>query len=140
MLLAGCSSAVDGMGQRSGADDPRPLQQFLPTADEVGTVVGNPLIEAGQRDAVLKDIASRLGLSPLATNAVRYLASRRRLPALAEIARRLGSLADEKAGVLRASVTSAGPTSGTTMLHRIRRWEAPSTKAASYNSWGIASM
>lgn len=35
------------MGQRSGAGDPPPLQQLLPTADEVGTVVGNPLDLAG---------------------------------------------------------------------------------------------
>ncbi|HVJ15717.1 MAG TPA: ATP synthase F1 subunit delta [Polyangiaceae bacterium] len=75
---------------------------------DLHAVVGNPLISHADRDEVLKQIASRLGLSPLATTAVRYIASRRRMAALPEIARRLGSLADEKAGVLRASVTSAG--------------------------------
>ncbi|HEY0467063.1 MAG TPA: ATP synthase F1 subunit delta, partial [Polyangiaceae bacterium] len=42
-------------------------------------------------------------------NAIRMLAERTRLASLPEIARRLASLADEKAGVLRAVVTSAGP-------------------------------
>jgi F-type H+-transporting ATPase subunit delta len=77
-------------------------------SSDLRAVLGNPLVEPGQRDAVLKDIASRLGLSELASNAVRYVAQRRRMSALPDIARRLGSLSDEKAGVLRASVTSAG--------------------------------
>jgi F-type H+-transporting ATPase subunit delta len=42
-------------------------------------------------------------------NSVKLLAARRRLRALPEIARRLGGLADEKAGILRATVTSAVP-------------------------------
>ena len=75
---------------------------------ELRAVLGNPLVDQAQRDAVLKDIASRLGLSPLATTAVRYIASRRRMSALPDIARRLGTLSDDKAGVLRATVTSAG--------------------------------
>lgn len=75
---------------------------------ELRAVLSNPLVDQSQRDAVLKEIAARLGLSPLATTAVRYVASRRRMSSLPEIARRLGSLADEKAGVVRASVTSAG--------------------------------
>ncbi len=56
---------------------------------------------------MLKDIAGRLGLSPLATTAIRYIASRRRLRSLPDIARRLGSLSDEKAGIVRATVTAA---------------------------------
>jgi F-type H+-transporting ATPase subunit delta len=100
---------ADEAGQASGLT--QQLSNFAAAytqSPELRAVLTNPLIEPGQRDAVLKDIASRLGLSPLATNAVRYVASRRRMPFLPDIARRLGSLADEKAGVLRASVTSAG--------------------------------
>jgi F-type H+-transporting ATPase subunit delta len=61
------------------------------------------------RDAILKDIGERLAMPPLALNAVRLLAARRRLPALAEIARMLTRFADEKTGVIRATVTSARP-------------------------------
>jgi F-type H+-transporting ATPase subunit delta len=48
-------------------------------------------------------------MSELAQNFVKLLAARRRLRTLPDIARRLGGMADEKAGILRASVTSAGP-------------------------------
>jgi F-type H+-transporting ATPase subunit delta len=57
----------------------------------------------------LLDIAARLGLNGVGLNAIRFMAQRKRLGSLPEIAKRLASLADEKGGVLRATVTSAGP-------------------------------
>jgi F-type H+-transporting ATPase subunit delta len=74
---------------------------------DLRVVAENPLIPDDQRDLVLKEIASRLGLGELGANTVRLLARRRRLSALPDIAKRLGGLADEKAGVLRARVTTA---------------------------------
>jgi F-type H+-transporting ATPase subunit delta len=65
--------------------------------------------DEASRDAILKDIGARLAMPELALNAVRLLAARRRLPALAEIGRMLTRLADEKTGVIRATVTSARP-------------------------------
>lgn len=88
------------------------IQQFAELyagSAELRSMLDNPLVDEPKREAVLKDLAKRLGLGQLAVNAVRLLAERRRLFALPAIARRLGSLADEKAGVLRAVVTSAGP-------------------------------
>ncbi|HEY3497546.1 MAG TPA: ATP synthase F1 subunit delta [Polyangiaceae bacterium] len=81
------------------------------TSQDLRSVLENPLVAHEQREAVLKDIAKRLGLGELALTAVRYLASRRRLVLLPDIARRLGTLADEKEGVVRATVTSAQPLS-----------------------------
>lgn len=78
---------------------------------ELRMVAENPLVPVEHRDAVLKDIGARLGLSELAINSVRVLAERRRLSALPDVAKRLGSLADEKAGVIRARVASAAPLS-----------------------------
>src|SRR5688500_11068429 len=63
-------------------------------------VLGTPQVHATARDAVLRAVAGRIGLGGLEINAVRYLASRRRLRALPEIARRLGRLADERRGVV----------------------------------------
>jgi len=54
-------------------------------------------------------VAAKVGLSGVGLNAVRLLARRNRLGSLPEIARRLAVLADEKGGVVRAQVTSAGP-------------------------------
>jgi F-type H+-transporting ATPase subunit delta len=80
-------------------------------SDELRSVLDNPIIEEAKRDAMLRDVASRLGLSQLALNTVRLLAARRRLRALPDVARRLAGLADERSGVLRATVSSAVPLS-----------------------------
>ena len=45
--LAGCADSVDGAAQREQASPAALLQQVLPTAEEVGNVVGNPLDAAG---------------------------------------------------------------------------------------------
>src|SRR6187549_1086264 len=76
---------------------------------ELQAVLDNPMVELAKRQAILADVAGRVGLSGVGLNAVRMLASRGRLPSLPGIARRLASLADEKAGVVRAVVTSAAP-------------------------------
>lgn len=86
----------------------RRLAQAYEHSDDLRAVLDNPLVDEPQREAVLREIGQRLGLGQLALNAVRVLAARRRLRALPDIARRLGTLADERDGVLRASVTSAG--------------------------------
>jgi F-type H+-transporting ATPase subunit delta len=76
---------------------------------ELQAVLDNPMVEAEKRDAMLRDVAARSGLTGVGLNAIRLLAHRKRLGSLPEIARRLATLADEKAGVVRATVTSAGP-------------------------------
>ncbi len=76
---------------------------------ELQAVLDNPMVDADKRQAMLVDLAGRVGLTGVGLNAIRMLASRSRLQHLPEIARRLASLADEKAGVVRATVISAGP-------------------------------
>lgn len=80
-------------------------------SSELRSALETPLIDEARREGVLRDIAARLGLSELATNSLRVLLLRRRLRALPEIARRLGAFSDERAGILRATVTSAVPLS-----------------------------
>jgi F-type H+-transporting ATPase subunit delta len=48
-----------------------------------------------------------MGISELALSSLRLLAKRRRLGAVADVARELERMVDDDAGVLRASVTSA---------------------------------
>ena len=76
---------------------------------ELRAVLDNPIIEAEKRDAILADVAARLGLMGNALNLIKLLASRKKLRAIADIARRLDRFSDEKAGVVRATVTSAKP-------------------------------
>ena len=87
------------------------IAEVYADSHDLRVVLESPLVDESKRDAVLKDIASRLELGELATNSLRVLAARRRLRVLPEIARRLASLSDEKAGILRATVTSAVPLS-----------------------------
>ncbi|HEU5074846.1 MAG TPA: ATP synthase F1 subunit delta, partial [Polyangiaceae bacterium] len=78
---------------------------------ELGTLLENPSVSGEQREAVLREVADRLGVHGLALNAIRLLARRRRLLVLPAIARQLVRLADEQTGVVRATVTSAVPLS-----------------------------
>jgi F-type H+-transporting ATPase subunit delta len=76
---------------------------------ELQGVLDNPMIDPGKREAILLEIAARVGLSGVGLNALRFIAQRNRLAALPDIARHLATLVDEGAGVIRATVTSAGP-------------------------------
>lgn len=74
---------------------------------ELRNVLENPQVQTSERDAILRGVADRLGFGTLELNAVRYIARRRRLRALPEIAEGLGRLADERSGIVRATVTAA---------------------------------
>jgi F-type H+-transporting ATPase subunit delta len=87
----------------------RGFADVLASSDELRAALENPVLVEASRDALVKDIGARLGMSPVALNAARLVAQRRRLPAMAEIASLLTRLADEKSGLLRATVTSAKP-------------------------------
>lgn len=79
--------------------------------EELAGVLDNPLVPETSREAVLVEIAGKMGLSDAAKSTLRLLARKRRLPALPDIARQLARLADEDQNVMRAEVTSAAPLS-----------------------------
>lgn len=85
----------------------RRFAQTYSANPELRAVLDNPIIEAEKRDAILADVAARLGLMGNALNLIKLLASRKKLRVVADIARRLDRFTDEKAGVVRATVTSA---------------------------------
>jgi F-type H+-transporting ATPase subunit delta len=87
----------------------RRFAQVYASNAELRAVLDNPIIEADKRDAVLGEVASRLALSGHGLNLIKLLASRKKLRVMPDIARRLDRMSDEKAGVVRATVTSAGP-------------------------------
>ncbi len=76
---------------------------------ELSEVLGSPLVPEPAREAVLVEIAGKMGLSDTAKSTLRLLAQKRRLPAIPTIARQLSRLADEDQNILRAEVSSAGP-------------------------------
>jgi F-type H+-transporting ATPase subunit delta len=92
-------------------DQVRSFAEVYRSSPELRSVIDNPIVEESKRQAILEDICGKLALGELARNTVKLLAFRRRLQFLPDIARRLGTLSDEKAGILRATVTSAVPLS-----------------------------
>ena len=96
------SGDVDALAQKIGA-----FAAVYTQTPELRNVLGNPQVQAAERDAILRAVAGRLGLGTLELNSVRYIARRRRLRALPEIAEGLARLADERRGVVRATVTAA---------------------------------
>jgi len=87
----------------------RRFAQVYSGSAELRAVLDNPVIEAEKRDAVLADVALRLGLAGNGLNLIKLLASRKKLRVVPDIARRLDRFTDEQAGVVRATVTSAKP-------------------------------
>ena len=68
--LLGCATAVDGAARREQASAPALLQSVLPTAEEVGAAVGNPLDTAGPAkvgglDVLPNGIRDSAGADPL---------------------------------------------------------------------------
>jgi F-type H+-transporting ATPase subunit delta len=90
-------------------DQLRSFAAAYASSADLRSVLENPIVPLDQRQKILSEVASRLSFGPSALNTVRYLASRRRLILLPDIAKRLDSLSDEKQGVVRATVTSATP-------------------------------
>jgi F-type H+-transporting ATPase subunit delta len=91
-----------------GAEIDRFAEAFR-SSPELESALGNPSVEETSRDAVLKDLGATLSLSALSLNTIRLMARRRRLGAIADVAKEIRRLADEKAGVVRATVTTAKP-------------------------------
>jgi F-type H+-transporting ATPase subunit delta len=76
---------------------------------ELSALLADPSIPEASRKAVMTEVLSRMGVSTLVRNAVFLITDHNRARLLPEIATKLTQLADERAGKLRADVTSAAP-------------------------------
>ncbi len=76
---------------------------------ELVSVLSNPTVPVPSRVAIMNEIATKTGVSPLVKNAILLITNHNRAGALPRIAIALGELADEKAGKVRAEVSSAAP-------------------------------
>jgi F-type H+-transporting ATPase subunit delta len=88
-------------------DQIRKFAEVYAGSSDLRSVLDNPILDESKREGVLKDLGSRLGLSAHALNALRLLASRHRLAAITDVSAQLQRLADDAAGVVRATVISA---------------------------------
>lgn len=100
----------DGQGEQTGRALEAVLQLFA-QSPEAGRILRDPGYPAQQRHATLDAIGSALQLSPMAMNFLRLLIDRKRIGDLPQMARAYGAMLDDKAGRVRATVTSAAPLS-----------------------------
>lgn len=79
------------------------------TSPELGRLFDDPLLEVADQTKVIDALSNRLGLSQTARSTLRLLVARGRMNTLSDIVDQLVSMADDRAGVVRATVTSAQP-------------------------------
>lgn len=89
------------------ADDLTALEGVLADSADFGALIHSPIYTRAQQGDAIAALAAKMGLSPMITNALRLMASKRRLfvlPQLLDVLRAL--IADEK-GEVTAEVTAA---------------------------------
>jgi F-type H+-transporting ATPase subunit delta len=105
--------AVETSAVSSLTDEIRLVAEAYAISPEMRVAVQSPLIPQADRLAAIDEVAQRMGLSRITRNVLGVLAERRRLSALPAILSNLTKLADERAGIVRATVASAEPLSET---------------------------
>ena len=85
------------------------IAETVASSAELRAVIVSPNVPRGARKAVLTDIATRLGRGTTRKKTLSLLADNNRLRLIPGIADALKQGADERGGVLRATVTSAAP-------------------------------
>ncbi len=93
---------------------------------ELRAVIASPVYDRAQKLSVVAALAKKLGMSDSAQKGVQQLLVRNRLSSLEAIAQRLGELSDEKAGILRATLTTAVEANAET-LNKIKAGLAAAT-------------
>ena len=100
---------ADEQGRRE--DVARELKDVLAAwkeSRELRDVFQNPAFGAESRKGILEALAARIGVSPMVKHALLLLSDRRRLRHLPEVIDAYLELAEERAGRVRAEVTTAG--------------------------------
>jgi F-type H+-transporting ATPase subunit delta len=87
---------------------------------ELRQTLANPVFQRAEKEAILKQLLPRVAPSPPVQRFALLLLERGRIALLPAIARAYRAFADERAGQVRATVTSAVPLSAVE-LDRIRR-------------------
>ncbi|GAC1358870.1 MAG: ATP synthase F1 subunit delta [Polyangiales bacterium] len=96
------------------------VAEAFDSSAELKGLVDNPEVPRASRKAVLVEIATRLGASPVTRNTLSLLADNGRLRILPALARVLRDMADLRAGLVRAHVRSAAPLSEG-YLHKLQQ-------------------
>ncbi len=85
------------------------LAAMISGSRDLSEALTNPVFSQARRRAVLEAVLAHAQLSKVTHNVAMMLLDRERIPYLPAIARELHAMVDEKAGRVRAVVTSARP-------------------------------
>lgn len=108
---AAIGAAMDAEGETGVEQLAKSISAFRDVyvqSEELRSLLANPALKAN-RDAVLGTILTKLGASKIASKLVQMLAERDRINVLSDIADAIEAEADNRAGRVRAHVTSAMP-------------------------------
>jgi F-type H+-transporting ATPase subunit delta len=106
------AKAVFSLAQEQNAIDQitsevRQVGDVVNGSPDLRAALSNPTVAPPVRKAIMTEILSRMGVSGTVRNAVLLITDHGRAASLPHIADALAQLADERAGRLRAEVTSA---------------------------------
>lgn len=106
------AQALFELGDETGvlsdlAEKLRDFAHAYESSRELRGALTNPVLSLEERKALVSAMAQRIGVPEIGVRGLQFMAQRGRLPALSATAQRLTELADEKNGILRASVTTA---------------------------------
>jgi F-type H+-transporting ATPase subunit delta len=85
------------------------LSAVFAESREVSSALLTPMHPAAQRKAALRELAARIGASPIVQNFLAFLVDQRRLIQFEAIVAAYGALADQAEGLLTADVKVASP-------------------------------
>ncbi len=108
--LAREANAVDAV-----AGDLGRFNELIQGSEDLQRLIRNPIFTAEEQSAAVSAILDRAGLSGLAGNFIRLVASKRRLFALPDMIRAYQDLVADAKGIVRAQVVLAEPPSDTVM-------------------------
>jgi F-type H+-transporting ATPase subunit delta len=114
----------EGALERFEADLARFAETFEQSED-LRDVLLNPVIEAGARKQIARDVAGRVGAGPLVTNFLCLLVDKRKLRVLPDILRAYRDLVDRAAGRVEAllvAATAVDPQTASRIEGELGRW------------------
>jgi len=82
---------------------------LITQSSELSAVFSNPAYGIGSKREILKDLVTRLQISPMVSNLLMMLLERGRLSVLPQISESYGAFADELSGVIRPTLSSGLP-------------------------------
>jgi F-type H+-transporting ATPase subunit delta len=131
--------AVMGIGVESGNFEPlgneiADIARAMKGSAELMHALTSPVFKRDQRRAVLDSIMQHLGASQVTRNFCNLLLDKERIGALPDISRELSAMIDDKAGRIKATVTSAQPLSPLQTQQLVQALEKQSGKTVEMTS------